>query len=162
MKESIICIYGIKDLRTDKIIYIGQTKNLQHRIWDYTCKSHMNRHFVSKYLHENGLNNFEFVIIKQFDEYDKVQLVKEEDKFILEYNSINNGINQIRSAKFLKNKELRDTIAFREYHKQKSREYRTKNPEKYKEQNHNYYLKNKEKHQEYYREYYKKHKTANK
>ena len=162
MKESIICIYGIKDLRTDKIIYIGQTKNLQHRIWDYTCKSHMSRHFVSKYLHENGLNNFEFVIIKQFDEYDKVQLVKEEDKFILEYNSINNGINQIRSAKFLKNKELRDTIAFREYHKQKSREYRTKNPEKYKEQNHNYYLKNKEKHQEYYREYYKKHKTANK
>ena len=122
----------------------------------------MNRHFVSKYLHENGLNNFKFVIIKQFDEYDKVQLVKEEDKYILEYNSINNGINQIRSAKFLKNKELRDTITFREYHKQKSREYRTKNPEKYKEQNHNYYLKNKEKHQEYYREYYKKHKTANK
>ena len=28
MKEPIICIYGIKDLRTDKIIYIGQTKNL--------------------------------------------------------------------------------------------------------------------------------------
>ena len=27
MKEPIICIYGIKDLRTDKIIYIGQTKN---------------------------------------------------------------------------------------------------------------------------------------
>lgn len=121
----------------------------------------MNRHFVNKYLHENDLNNFEFVIIKQFDEYDKVQLVKEEDKFILEYNTINNGINKIRSAKFLRNKELRDSITFRKYHKQKAHEYRTKNPEKYKEQNHNYYLKNKEKHREYYREYYKKHKAAN-
>lgn len=161
MKEPIICIYGIKDLRTDKIIYIGQTKNFQHRIWDYTSKSHMSRHFVSKYLHENDLNNFEFVIIKQFDEYDKVQLVKDEDKFILEYDTINNGINQIRSAKFLRNKELRDPVTFREYHKQKAHEYRTKNPEKYKEQNHNYYLKNKEKHREYYREYYKKHKAAN-
>lgn len=130
-QEKIKCIYYIKDNRTDKIIYIGQTKDFKQR---------RNMHFyskdnqpVDKYMFEEGRENFSMNIFEDIkaDDYTNEELRKKEDELIIQYDTINNGMNKIRSGLISKDKkeykkEYRKTEKSKEWDKQyyKSVRYR--------------------------------------
>ena len=61
MEEKITAIYYIKDLRTDKIIYIGQTINYKKRKAYHFCSI---KQPIDKYMFEEGRENF---IMEMFD-----------------------------------------------------------------------------------------------
>lgn len=130
-QEKIKCIYYIKDNRTDKIIYIGQTKDFKQR---------RNNHFyskdnqpVDKYMFEEGRENFSMNIFEDIktDDYTNEELRKKEDELIIQYDTINNGMNKIRSGLISKDKkeykkEYIKTEKSKEWYKQyyKSERYR--------------------------------------
>ena len=157
MEEKITAIYYIKDLRTDKIIYIGQTINYKKRKADHFCSI---KQPIDKYMFEEGKENF---IMEKFD-IDCTNMTEEErkqreDELILQYDTINNGFNMIRSGLISKNliqynKEYRQDPDYKRRHKQNQKDlYQTyKGKNYYKE----YYKKNKEYIKNRCREYYKK------
>lgn len=134
-EEKIKCIYYIKDNRTDKIIYIGQTIDFKGR------KAH---HFkskktpIDKHMFEEGRKNFSML---PFDidvaEYNRDELKNKENELILYYNTIEEGFNCCRSGI---------------YNIDNDYEYRKKYRDEYmKEYRKEYYLN----HIEYFKEYYK-------
>ena len=184
-KEKIKCIYYIKDLRTDKIIYIGQTINFDGR------KQHHFSHKkqpIDMFMFENGRENFS---MEKFDiDYTNItyeEIKKKEDELILQYDTINNGLNKYRSGfvsedkeyqreykkeydkeyrKTEKYKEYRKTEKYKEYQREYKKEYdKEYNKEYRKTEKHKQYLKEyyqsekyKEKKRQYRKEYYQKHK----
>lgn len=149
--DKIKCIYAIKDKRNDKVIYIGQTKDFNHRKSNHFTT--YNRP-IDKYMFEQGRYNFEMYIIKEFsNEILDEELLKEEDNLILKYNTIENGFNIKRSGNitfnedYYKNKqkehyeehkkECREkytkTEEYRAYAREYRRQWRAKNPDKEKE-----------------------------
>ena len=140
MEEKIKAIYYIKDLRNDKIIYIGQTIDYEYR---------KKYHFYNKttpidlYMFKEGRNNF---LIEMFTDIDCINLSNEErkvkeDELIVYYNTINDGFNKQRSGNSFNKNEY-------EKNYQKS--------EKWKKHLQNYYQMNKEYIKERSKEYYKK------
>ena len=146
MDDKIKCLYYIKDSRTDKIIYIGQTENYKQRKY---CHFGHKKKPVDKYMYEEGRENF---IMEKFDidcaNMSNDERKRKEDELILQYDTINNGMNKIRSGLISKNdnyesfkhkRTYRNNIEhYREYHKQ------YKNTEKYKEYQKDYYQKHRE------------------
>ena len=132
-EEKIKCLYYIKDLRTDKIIYIGQTIDFYKRIHAHYYDK---RRAIDSYMITEGKENF---IIEPFNidvsDFSDDDMKNKEDELILQYNTINEGLNRYRSGNFKNNKK--------EYHKEQMKEYRK--TEKYKEWRKNYYKNNKEK-----------------
>lgn len=160
-QEKIKCIYYIKDNRTDKIIYIGQTKDFKQRKYQHFGNNYIQ--IIDKYMFEEGRENF---IMEKFDidctNMTEDEMLQKEDELILQYDTINNGFNMLRSGLISKTKEY-DNQRSAKFHKtEKHKEY-IKNYhqiEKYKE-----YQKNlrqteeyKKYQREYQREYYQKHK----
>ena len=154
-KEKIKCIYYIKDLRTDKIIYIGQTINFDGR------KQHHFSHKkqpIDMFMFENGRENFS---MEKFDiDYTNItyeEIKKKEDELILQYDTINNGLNKYRSGFVSEDKEYQREYK-KEYDKEYNKEYRK--TEKHKQYLKEYYQseKYKEKKRQYRKEYYQKHK----
>lgn len=141
MAEETKCIYYIKDLRTDKIIYIGQTKNFKQRQYDHFGSK--DNQPIDSYMYNEGRENFTMGMFDidctnmTFDERKA-----EEDKLILHYDTINNGFNKQRSGLISKDKNeyMREYLKNHNYKHQ--REYNKS--EKWKEL-----------HREYMREYYK-------
>ena len=77
-QEKIKCIYYIKDNRTDKIIYIGQTKDFkQRRNMHFYSK---NNQPVDKYMFEEGRENFSMNIFEDKKEYKKEYRKTEKSK----------------------------------------------------------------------------------
>ena len=103
MAEETKCIYYIKDLRTDKIIYIGQTKNFILRKYNHFGSKDNQQ--IDKYMFEEGRESF---IMEMFDIYctnmTEEERTVEEDKLILQYDTINNGFNKQRSGLISKDK----------------------------------------------------------
>lgn len=148
MAEETKCIYYIKDLRTDKIIYIGQTKDFKQRQYDHFGSK--DNQPIDKYMYEEGRENF---TMEMFDidctnmTFDERKA--EEDKLILHYDTINNGFNKQRSGLISKDKneyskeyykhqrEYNKSEKWKKLHREYMREYYKS--EKYKE----YYLKKK-------------------
>ena len=132
-EEKIKCLYYIKDLRTDKIIYIGQTIDFYKRIHAHYYDK---RRTIDNYIITEGKENF---IIEPFDidvsDFSDDDMKNKEDELILQYNTINEGLNCYRSNKNKYNKK--------EYHNESMRKY--SKTEKYKEWRKNYYKNNKEK-----------------
>jgi hypothetical protein len=136
--EKIKALYYIKDNRTDKIIYIGQTKDFKNRkIQHFSSKVKP----VDKYMFDEGRDNFEMNIFNDIDcsNLSDEEMLKKEDELIVYYDTIKSGWNKLRSG-------LRwDDDFWKEYRNEYFKEYRQ--TEEYK------------KHQKYYKElYYQEHK----
>ena len=141
MAEETKCIYYIKDLRTDKIIYIGQTKNFKQRKYDHFGSK--DNQPIDSYMYNEGRENF---TMGMFD-IDCTNMTfeerkTEEDKLILHYDTINNGFNKQRSGLISKDKN--------EYSKEYSKNHNYKHQREYQNTDHWKKL-----HREYMREYYK-------
>ena len=154
-EEKIIAIYGIKDIRTDDVIYVGLTTNYKQR------KYH---HFRDKltpidlYMLDNDRTNFEMFIIERIEgDYDLSELKDKENYYIEYYDTIGNGLNKQQSGNISNDwkeyqkeyqKEYHKSDKWKEYKKEYFREYNKS--EKRKE-----YYKS-EKRKEYMRQYYQK------
>lgn len=155
MDEKIKAIYYIKDNRNDRIIYIGQTKNFKQRE-----KEHFRKNIcpIDLYMFNEGRENFSMEIFEDIDvnDYTDEDLRKKEDELILQYDTINNGLNKVRSGLVTKNKEYYNIILKnwrnnnKEYVNEQAREY-WRNNEKYREYRKQY--KHSEKYKEYMRNY---------
>ena len=142
--NKIKCLYYIKDLRTDKIIYIGQTKDFNQRKNNHF---RLNKNPIDKYMFENGRYNFSMEIFTNID-YSNItneELRKTEDELIINYDTINTGFNRYRSGLITKNWNYYNEY-MKQYHK----------TEKYKEYNKEYHKT--EKYKEYQKKYYQEHK----
>ena len=97
MEDKIKCLYYIKDIRTDKIIYIGQTINFKNR--KYIHFGHKTQP-VDEYMYNEGRDNFlmEIFNIDCLNMTDE-EILKKEDELILKYDSINNGFNINRGGR---------------------------------------------------------------
>lgn len=98
--NKICCIYAIKDKRSDKVLYIGQTKDYKTR------KSH---HFgkpfrpVDFYTFNEGRDNFEMFILEELIEEMSIEEIRnKEQDYIEKYNTIENGFNKRRSGNYSK------------------------------------------------------------
>lgn len=123
MEDKIKCLYYIKDLRSDKIIYIGQTINFKYR--KYYHFGHKKQP-VDEYMYNEGRDNFlmEMFNIDCLNMTDE-EILKKEDELILKYNTIDEGFNIRRSG----------LIMFTEnYNRNRQREY-FKNEENHKRKN---------------------------
>jgi len=70
---------------TNNKIYIGQTKNLKRRLYEYCSKNETNGHFVKKAILKYGHSNVELEIIKICDSFEELNL--SEIYYISLYNS---------------------------------------------------------------------------
>ena len=134
MEEKITAIYYIKDLRTDKIIYIGQTKDFKQRKYQHFGNNYIQ--IIDKYMFEEGRENF---IMEMFDidctNMTEEEILQNEDELILQYDTINNGFNMLRSGLISKTEEYDNQRSAKFYKTEKHKEY-IKNyhqTEKYKE-----------------------------
>tara|TARA_R110001632_G_scaffold92849_6_gene198121 strand:- start:2610 stop:3086 length:477 start_codon:yes stop_codon:yes gene_type:complete len=119
-------LYEIKCLTTEDF-YIGSTNNFQRRKYEHTARTNRNVKNECDKLYNfirlnGGLNNFEFKIIKTFENIDKEELVKEEDILI---RKLKPTLNAIRAYNSKEDYDIRN--------RQISAKYRKKNPEKIKE-----------------------------
>lgn len=133
MEGKTKCLYYIKDLRTDNIIYIGQTINFEGRKKHHF--SHKKQH-IDLYMFNEGRYNF---LMKMFNidctNLSDEDILKKEDELILFYNTIDKGFNIRRSG----------LIMFTDnYNRNQMRKYRQENREHTTEYNKEYYQKNKE------------------
>lgn len=92
--------YGIHNLKLDKW-YIGSTVcGIQLRFWKCFSTGHFYQ--VSqgshKFLTLENIKEFELVILEEFDDITKKELRKVESKYIVIYDSFNNGYNDTPSA----------------------------------------------------------------
>lgn len=148
-----LCIYGIKDLRSDKIIYIGKTVNFKHRMQQHFTPSTAKKHESAKILQEIGKDNLDYELLEIFDNdtVDDTELRKLEDLYILKYDTINNGLNKYRSGLI----EKTDIKTYNKIYKSEHKEHYKEWGKKYMKQ---YYQNNKEtinkKRKEYHRQYY--------
>ena len=167
--DKIKGLYFIKDLRTDKVIYIGQTSDFEGRKKQhfYNKISH-----IDKYMYEEGRDNFS---MKMFSDIDCTNMTDEErrikeDELILQYDTIDNGFNKRRSGlisidkiKYCNEKRRERKISDPDY-KDKLKEYakksRLKNKEKYNEYRKQYYQEHREEIRQYQKEQYQKHKET--
>lgn len=155
--EKIKCIYYIKDNRTDKIIYIGQTKDFKQRKYQHFGNNYIQ--IIDKYMFEEGRENF---IMEKFDidctNMTEDEMLQKEDELILQYDTINNGFNMLRSGLISKTKEYDNqrSAKFRKTEKHKEYIKNYHQIEKYKEYQKN--LRQTEEYKKYQREYHQKHK----
>ena len=126
MEEKIKAIYYLKDLRTDKIIYIGQTKDFKER---------KRAHFrakkcpIDKHMFEEGRENFSMNIFKDIDYLNITyeELKTKENELIKCYDTINNGWNKNRSGLISNNtKEYQREYSKTEKYKEYKKQYRLK------------------------------------
>lgn len=141
-QEKIKCLYYIKDNRTDKIIYIGQTKDFKQRRNEHFRK---NQNPIDLYMFEEGRDNFS---MEKFDidctDMSGDEILQKEDELILQYDTINNGLNKRRSGWITKTE---DYLNF------KCRRYRENNKAHCKEQLRLYYLEHKKQYIENCKQY---------
>ena len=130
-------------------IYVGSTTNFKRRCREHinTCYNINKKHYnikLYKFIRENdGFDNFIFEIIKKFTCENKTELLKEEDKYIVELNST---LNCFRASRNQKQRDIDN--------KEKRKQYNEDNKEKIAEQRKQYYEKNKQQVLEKKKQYY--------
>lgn len=134
--DKIKCIYAIKDKRSDKVIYIGQTKDFNHR---KSCHFNDDKSIIDSFIFQEGREHFEmFLIEKLLDDITNEEIHSKEEKYILEYGTLFNGFNKIHAI----NEKRKNP---NEYLKQ----WRAENKELCSSYNKNYYEQNKDKFEKY-------------
>lgn len=176
--DKIKGLYFIKDLRTDKVIYIGQTSDFHKR-----KIQHFNGNIqpIDVHMLNNGRENFLMEIFQDIDatNFTNEELRKKEDELIVFYNTIHDGLNKLRSGLVSKNaeylteyrKEYCKTEKMKEYRKQycKSKKYKEGDKERRKTEEFKDYRrqyckewrdKNKKHISDYNKKYYEQNKEA--
>lgn len=88
-------IYGIQNIITNKW-YIGSCKNFRLRVRRHYYYLRINAHHSEKLQrswNKYGEDSFEIIILKQCNNYTSEQLLNEEEIFIKQYDSYQNGYN---------------------------------------------------------------------
>ena len=169
----VICVYKIICLNSEiHWSYVGSTKNyskrkLNHKRNCYNKKSDSYNKKAYCFIRANkGFDNFQFEIIEEFEEYDKLKLHERELYYIDKTWNTNANIDRPYSKDDNeKNRKNEYAKKYRENNReillQKSKEYREKNKE-YRENNKKkikeYYENNKEKLSQKHKEYNEKNK----
>ena len=157
--DKIKCLYYIKDLRNDKIIYIGQTKDFQTRKYSHFGNK---KTPIDKYMSEEGRENFEMNIFNNIDctNMSDDEMLNKENELILQYDTIHFGLNKNRSGLLTYNKNYHKQYYSRNYHREYMKKYRETNKEREKERNRIYgkifYQKHKEEILKYKKQYRQK------
>ena len=127
--NKICCIYAIKDKRSDKVIYIGQTKDFNHRKSNHFAESNAP---IDKYMFEQGRNNFEMYVLEELSDTISIEEMRNKEQYYIEkYNTIETGLNKWRSGNYSKgdkikeyNNEYYKSDKWVEYNREYQREYR--------------------------------------
>lgn len=145
-EEKITAIYGIKDIRTDNVIYVGLTTNYKQRKYHHF---HTSNNPIDKYMFDNDRLNFDMFIIERIEgDYDLSELKNKEQYYIDYYDTIENGLNKQRSGNITNDREYYQKEYYKEYTKSdKYKEYYQKHKE--------YQKKWEEEHKEYRKQYYR-------
>ena len=128
--NKIKCIYAIKDKRNDKVIYIGQTGNFKKRKSEHFSDK---RRSVTKYMFEQGRENFEMNILEELNEdISKEEMRNKEQYYIDKFDTHNNGFNIINSGNISLNKQeyrkiIRETDKSKEWYKNYTQTEKFKN-----------------------------------
>lgn len=128
--DKIKCIYAIKDKRNDKVIYIGQTGNFKKRQSEHFSDK---RRSVTKYMFEQGRENFEMNILEELNEdISKEEMRNKEQYYIDKFDTHNNGFNIINSGNISLNKQeyrkiIRETDKSKEWYKNYTQTEKFKN-----------------------------------
>ena len=135
MEDKIKCLYYIKDIRTDEIIYIGKTKDFEERKHGHFT---LKRNPIDKYMYEEGRKNFSMENFTYIDCTNMTddEILNKEDELILYYDTINNGFNKYRSGAISNDmREYKKNYYMREYHKitEYQKQYYQEHKEKYRE-----------------------------
>lgn len=128
--NKIKCIYAIKDKRNDKVIYIGETVNYNHR---------KTNHFntigtpVDKYMFDEGRDNFVMYILEELNEdISKEEMRNKEKDYIEKYKTFEEGFNNRHSGNIFCNnpgeyyKDYQKSDKMREHRRNYLRQYRLK------------------------------------
>lgn len=97
MDDKIKCLYYIKDIRTDKIIYIGYTTDYVLRKYEHFGRK---KQKIDLYMFNEGRDNFLMEIFTNIDfsVMTEDDFKKKEQELIEYYDTINNGYNKHRSG----------------------------------------------------------------
>lgn len=97
MDNKIKCLYYIKDLRSDKIIYIGYTTDYVLRKYEHFGRK---KQKIDLYMFNEGRDNFLMEIFTNIDfsVMTEDDFKKKEQELIEYYDTINNGYNKHRSG----------------------------------------------------------------
>lgn len=145
--NKIKCIYAIKDKRSDKVLYIGQTKNFKQRKYQhFGCK----RDKIDNYIFQEGDENFEMYILEELNEdITRSEMYEKEQIYIEKYDTLNNGLNFKRSGNISADwKEYCRELGQTDKYKEKNKKWYENNKEKYQTEEYKKY--NREKHRKWY------------
>lgn len=140
-----IVVYIIKNVREDRVVYVGKTINFNKRKYD-----HLTLHAHTKdWIGAIGTNNVEIIPIECFDTEEEA--LKREDELILQYDTIENGYNKHRSGLIERGRE-------KEYKNEWYQEHR----EDINEQQKRYNADHREEKKQYHKEWYQDHREYKK
>ena len=151
--EKIKCIYAIKDKRSDKVLYIGQTKDFKRR---------KNEHFkdieqpIDNFMLQNGRDNFEMYVLEEINEDISLNEIKNKENFYInKFDTYNNGFNMYHSGNCTDEKSYQLEYSRTEKRMKQISNYKKNNREKINEQNRKWRINNLEQSREYNRNYAK-------
>ena len=142
MEDKIKCLYYIKDIRTDKKIYIGYTTDYVLRKREHFGRK---KQAIDLYMFNEGRDNFLMEIFTNIDfsVMTEDDFKKKEQELIEYYDTINNGYNKHRSGNI-------DNIANRDNY---IKQYYIDNKKHIIQRCTNNLKNNRERHNEYMRQY---------
>lgn len=131
--NKICCIYAIKDKRSDKVIYIGETVNFKNRKKQHFCES---KNPIDKYMFNEGRDNFKIYIFQELNEdISKEEMRNLEQIFIDKFDTHNNGLNVRNSG----NVKCKDPDAYNKDWYIKNKEYMKEYQKEWRENHKNYW-----------------------
>ena len=119
-------IYKIKCLTTDDF-YIGSTNNFTRRRYEHRTRFNCNTRNCNDKLYDfmrinGGLDNFEFIILKEYEGLTKKELNIEEQKYINELKPTLNAIKSYNTPEDIRLRACRQTALYRERYPEKTKE----------------------------------------
>lgn len=135
-------VYTIKDIREDRVVYVGKTNDFKIRKRDHLWL----RTNTSDWLSVIGTDNVEIIPAAEFDSEEEA--LKYEDELITQYDSINNGYNKNRSGLIESGRKSKYRQEWNQEHPEYNKEYYRDNIDKEKERVKKYY----QEHTEYWKE----------
>ena len=152
------CIYGITQIDSDELMYVGSTISFNKRILKHksNCNNEKGEKYnmpVYKYIRDNGgIDNFNFEIIFKVNCYNKYELELVERSYIDDLKpKMNKHIpTRTKKERYETDEEYRNNI------KQKRADRYIKDKDVIKDKGRKYYCDNKETKINYSRDYYKK------
>lgn len=151
--NKVKCIYAIKDKRSDKVIYVGQTVNFkkrkEHHLYD-------NNRPIDIYIVQQHRENFDIYILEELPkDLSKEEMRNREQYYIDFYDTYNNGFNMRQSGNI-------SLFNVQEYNKERNKKWYENNRIYVNERARQYRENNREKYDEYQREYQRQYRLKKK